>query len=93
EQARGEADIDHRTDIYSMGAMVYEMLTGQVPYRDLLPAAVIMAQILEPPPSVLALRPDLLPAVDDLVRWGMAKDRTARPGSAGALAAALRGVE
>jgi len=93
EQARGDEDIDPRTDIYSLGAMLCEMLTGQVPFQALSPTAVIMAQIAQPPPSVLVSNPDLPAEVDAVVQRAMAKERTARYQTAGALAAALHNVE
>jgi len=93
EQARGDPDIDHRTDIYALGVMLYEMVTGRVPFQGLAPAAVIMAHIVQPPPSAVEQNPALPPQVDAIIQRAMAKDREARYETAGALAADLREVK
>jgi serine/threonine-protein kinase len=92
EQAQGDEDIDRRTDIYSLGAMLYEMLTGQVPFHGLSPAAVIMAQITQPSQSVLVSHLDLPDEVDAVIQRAMAKERSERYETAGELAIALRSV-
>lgn len=77
EQVR-ETDLDHRTDIYSLGVVMYEMVTGQLPYIGSSHYNTIY-QILntEPtPPSVL--RPDLPPSLEEIIRRATAKSREDR---------------
>jgi serine/threonine-protein kinase len=78
EQARGMA-VSARTDIYSFGAMAFEMLTGDVPYRGQTPMDVMMAHVSAPVVSALDRRPSLPPQIDNLVKRLMAKDPDDRP--------------
>src|SRR5262249_39679204 len=57
EQATGDRAIDRRTDIYSLGAVVYEMLTGAAPLAGTSPQVIVARLLSERPQSVLALRP------------------------------------
>ena len=84
EQLRGDP-VDARADIYSLGCVLYEALTGDIPFpRDSEPAK-MWAHVSEPPPSVRARRPDLSPELDDVLRRAMAKDPDDRFPSAGDL--------
>jgi eukaryotic-like serine/threonine-protein kinase len=73
EQARGEK-VDPRTDIYSLGAVLFELLTGEVPYPGDNFVAVAMRHLHDPPPSVRERRPDCPSRLDAAIRRAMAKD-------------------
>ena len=85
EQALGQK-LDFRTDIYSLGIVVFELFTGQVPFRGENPVATVLKQIEEPPPLE-----DLEPAgLRPVLRRALEKDRAQRFASARGMAAALR---
>jgi eukaryotic-like serine/threonine-protein kinase len=89
EQARG-ARVDAHTDLYSLGVVLYELLTGEVPFPGDNFVAVAMRHINEPPPSVRERRPDVSPRLDALLQRAMAKDPGDRFDSMGALVDELR---
>lgn len=73
EQAMGE-DADERSDVYSLGVVLYEMLTGDVPFRAETQVAVAMKHVNEPLPDVLVKRPDASAAVASVVDRATTKD-------------------
>jgi Tol biopolymer transport system component/predicted Ser/Thr protein kinase len=73
EQARGE-EVDYRTDIYSLGVVAYQMLSGQVPFDGKTPHSVLHKQIYEPPPPIRHVRPELPQAVDPILGRTLAKE-------------------
>ena len=87
EQARGD-DMDHRGDLYSVGVILYELLTGQLPFAGKSTMDVLLAHAVEPPPAFALLGAGRLapPEVEEVVQWCLAKDPADRPSSARELA-------
>jgi eukaryotic-like serine/threonine-protein kinase len=81
EQARGEA-VDARTDLYSVGIMLFEMLTGKAPFTDENPVAVAYQHVNQPVPAPSSVNPRVSPAVDAVVLRAVTKDRFGRYQSA-----------
>ncbi len=92
EQARGDSNIDGRSDIYSLGATLFEMLSGRVPFEADTPMGQAIMHIMEPTPNILELRPDLSYAVQDVIARSMEKDRSQRFSNAAELAQALNAL-
>jgi predicted Ser/Thr protein kinase len=89
EQARG-AKATAQTDVYALGIVLYELLTGEVPFSGDNFVAVAMQHINEPVPSVRELRPDVSPRLDAAVRRALAKSPRDRFPSMDAFAAELQ---
>ncbi|MDW8325731.1 MAG: serine/threonine-protein kinase [Anaerolineales bacterium] len=89
EQIRGEADIDRRSDLYSLGVIIFEMLSGQLPYAADTPYGVMMKHVSEPVPRILDTQPHLAPDCQAVIERAMAKRREARFSTAGELAFTL----
>jgi serine/threonine protein kinase len=78
EQARGDMDIDGRSDLYAVGAIIFQMLSGKLPYESTTPLGLAMKHITDPVPSINEVRPDLPPTFNRLIETAMAKDRMQR---------------
>lgn len=89
EMARGEP-IDARADIYELGVVLFQMLSGQVPFKGTTPLVVVVKHLEEQLPSLHQLNPAIPAAVDRVVQKATAKRREDRYRSAGELAQALR---
>lgn len=72
EAAQGQKT-DARSDIYSLGVMLFEMVTGQRPYLGETPLSVIMKLVIEPLPPALSINPELPPVIDEILSKAMAK--------------------
>src|SRR5207253_1839075 len=92
EQAQGEA-VDARSDLFSLGCVLYRMLTGQQPFPGKDTMGVLMALATATPRPVRELAPDLPPALADLVSRLLSKGPQGRPASAKAVAAELTRIE
>jgi serine/threonine-protein kinase len=73
------------SDIYALTGVLYECLTGEVPYPKPSEAATLHAHVMQPPPVLSERRPDLPPALDGVIAQGMAKDPWSRPSQAAEL--------
>lgn len=89
EQAMSSAQLDHRADIYSLGATFYHALTGQVPFQGKTCQAVLLQQLRENPVTPIELVPEIGAAASDLVLHMLAKDPNHRPQDAAELSDAL----
>lgn len=89
EAARGELDVDARADLYGLGAVMYEMVTGQPPLSAPNYLQVLYRHLTERPRSPKLLRPDLPVGLERLIEQLLEKDPDARPPSAAVVEAAL----
>jgi len=92
EQARGDVGLDHRADLYALGIVAYEMLTGHPPFTGKSPAAVLQAHALRQPEPVESRRPDTPRHVSEIVIRCLAKEPDARPRSGEEIVQALSPV-
>ncbi|MEK6300516.1 MAG: protein kinase [Acidobacteriota bacterium] len=88
EQCLGE-ELDHRSDIYSLGVVLYEALTGILPFNSPTSAAVVVQQVTQPPPPLRSINMSVSPSVEAVVLRALEKPRTARPQTAGEMAQEL----
>lgn len=83
EQAMGSPDVDPRADVFAIGCVLFECLTGRRAFVGDHPVAVLAKVLMEEPPRISELRPGLGEAVDALVARMLSRDRDARPKDAG----------
>jgi serine/threonine-protein kinase len=90
EQIRGEA-LDPRSDLYAVGVILYEILSGRLPFESTTPLGLAAKHLTETPPALAEARPGLAasPALEALVRLALAKEPAARPASSEAFRTAL----
>lgn len=90
EQAGGEPEIDGRSDLYSLGCVLYELLTGEPPFTADTPMGVLVKHITDPPVPARERNAGLSRTVDDIIMRLLAKDPALRPSTAGEVARSLR---
>jgi serine/threonine-protein kinase len=82
EQIAGDPNVDHRADIYSLGCVGYEMLTGQSPFAGKSPQQMLAAHVMEKPAPLATRRADIPPSLVALIDRCLEKEPSARPQSA-----------
>jgi eukaryotic-like serine/threonine-protein kinase len=92
EQITALADIDHRSDLYSVGCVLFECLAGQPPYAHRNEAVVLQFHLNQPVPDVRTLRSDTPPELATVITKALAKTRDQRWNSAAEMREALAGV-
>ncbi len=90
EQIRGTPEVSHKTDLYALGIVFYQMLTGELPFQGTSAVVLMHCQMNEPAPRASAKTQVIPVALDDLVHKLMAKAPTDRPWDAAAVAVTLR---
>ncbi len=89
EQARRSADAVPQSDLYSLGVILYEILTGSVPFNDPSPASIALQHISQTPPSLRSINPEITPAVEAVILKALEKNPQNRYQSGAKLMAAL----
>ncbi len=91
EQAQGHA-VSAQSDLYAVGVILWELLTGRVPFDGDTAVTIALKQVTETPPPPSAVEPRVPPALDTVVMWALEKDPARRPADADAFIAALEDV-
>ncbi len=92
EQARRSADAVPQSDLYSLGVILYEILTGTVPFNDPSPASIALQHISEPPPPPRSINPELSVEVEKVILKALEKDPQNRYQTGAKLMAAIEGA-
>ncbi len=92
EQAQG-LDVDGRADLYSLGCVLYQLLSGRPPFFSTLPGALLMMQVMDRPTPLSAIRPDLPAGLSELVSDLMEKEPAARPATAAQVISRIEAIQ
>ena len=93
EQALADAALDGRSDLYSLGCVLFEMLTGDAPFAAATPQRTIARRLTEPPPVVVDLRPEVGAQLSGLIQQVLAIEPAGRPQTAAAFAGLLAAID
>jgi len=91
EQAKGE-EVDGRSDVYGLAVLLFEMLTGDLPYEADTPMGLAVKHITEPVPRILTVKPDLPFEIEAVMNKALAKEPDERFSTAGKMATSVTGV-
>ena len=78
EACESKKDVDHRTDIYALGVLLFQMLCGQVPFDGQSMGEILIKQVMHAPPSPRGINPNIPPAVEQIILRCLAKSADAR---------------
>lgn len=92
EQIQAAKDVDGATDIYSLGIITYQMVTGELPFPQNNPGAILISHLQQPPPNPKSIRPDLTSNFSQALLKALEKDPANRHSSASDFATALIGT-
>jgi uncharacterized membrane protein YhdT len=92
EQAAGEDDVDGRSDIYSLGCVLYEALSGDPPFMGRMPQAILAKKLMESPPNLRVVRDSVPESLEYVVSKALARSPADRFRTAGELGEALQTV-
>jgi eukaryotic-like serine/threonine-protein kinase len=92
EQVHGDIPVTSRSDVYAMGIMLYEMLSGKKPFNDPNPTKLMMKQVLDPVPEINVVLNNAAPGIAEVIRKALAKDPDDRYEGAGEFSEAVNGA-